>query len=72
MTAVMCEEAEISRTGKKPNHSLRRTTATVLFEKGVPEKITQGITGHGSTTGLGTYKRVGVKHKQAVSIIFRD
>ena len=67
MTTVMCEEAGIS--GRKTNHSLRRTAATTLFEKGVPEKIIQGVTGHRSTTGLRTYERVSVKQKQAVSTI---
>ena len=67
MITVMCKEAGIS--GKKTNHSLRRTAATTLFEKGVPEKIIQGVTGHRSTTGLRTYERVSVKQKQAVSTI---
>ena len=67
MITVMCEEAGIS--GKKTNHSLRRTAATTLFEKGVPEKIIQGVTGHRSTIGLRTYERESVKQKQAVSTI---
>jgi hypothetical protein len=67
MTTVMYEEAGIS--GKKTNHSLRRTAATTLFEKGVPEKVIQGVTGHRLTTGLRTYERVSVKQKQAVSTI---
>ena len=67
MTTTMCQEAGIF--GRKTNHSLRRTAATTLFEKGVPEKIIQGITGHRSTTGLRTYEVVSTKQKQAVSSI---
>ena len=59
MTSAMCEEAGIS--GRKTNHSLRRTAATMLFEQGVPEKIIQGITGHRSTTGLRSFCLVGQK-----------
>lgn len=68
MITVICEEAGIS--GKKTNHSLRHTAATILFEKGVPEKIIQGVTGHRSTTGLRTYECVSVKQKQAA--FFQD
>ena len=41
----------------------------MLFEKGVPEKIMQGITGHRSTTGLRTYEHESVKQKQDVLTI---
>ena len=66
MTTVTCEEAGIS--SRKTNHSLRHTDATMLFKKGVPEKIIQGITGHRLTTGLRTYELVSMKQKQAVRI----
>ena len=52
-TKVVGEVAEAAGlSSKKSNHSLRATTATTLFNKGVPEKLVQERTGHRSLTAL--------------------
>ena len=45
----LCRKAGI--TGHKTNHSLRVTTATKLYEKGVPEQLIMERTGHRSVEG---------------------
>ena len=41
------------------NHSLRATAATRLFEAGVDEQLIMQRTGHLTTAGVRSYKRVG-------------
>ena len=53
----ICKAAVI--TGFKTNHSLRVTTATRLFQKGVEEQLIMSRTGHRSVEGVQTYKRIG-------------
>ena len=55
----MCQEAGIH--GKKANHSLRATGATILFNAQVPEKMIKEITGHRSLKDLPWHKAGCVK-----------
>ena len=61
----LCKAAGIS--GFKTNHSLRVTTASRLFQKGVDEQLIMGRTGHRSFQGLRTYKRVSNQQKRDIS-----
>ena len=56
-------------TGYKTNHSLRLTTATQLFQKGVEEQLIMSRTGHRSVEGVRTYKRIGDEQKQILDIL---
>lgn len=59
----MYQEAGLE--GNISNHSLRATLATQMFEMGVPEKVIQERTGHGSLDDLRTYERTNnEQHKQ--------
>ena len=51
---MMYEKAKIN--GNKINHSLRASSATCLFDSGVPEKIFQERMGHRSLEALRTYE----------------
>ena len=51
----LCEEAGIE--GYNPNHSLRVTTATRLFQSGAEEQLIMVRTSHRSTHGVSAYKR---------------
>lgn len=51
----MCALAGIE--GRITNHSLRATSATQMYEMGVPEKIIQERTGHRSLDALLVYER---------------
>ena len=51
----MCALAGIE--GRVTNHSLRATSATQMYEMGVPEKIIQERTGHRSLEALRVYER---------------
>ena len=62
----MCAEANIVG---KTNHSLRATGATALFQKGVPERIIQNVTGHRSLEALRSYERISLSQHQEVSKI---
>ena len=61
----MCKEASIE--GNITNHSLRATSATQMYDQGVPEKIIQERTGHHSLEALRTYERTNEYQHQAVS-----
>ena len=63
----MCREAGIE--GNITNHSLRATSATQMYDKGVPEKIIQERTGHRSLEALRMYERTNEHQHQAVSAI---
>ena len=63
MVKTMCTEANIE--GRFTNHSLRATGATELFQKEVPEKIIQEVTGHRSVKALRQYERVSNAQKEA-------
>ena len=66
MVQEMAEAAGL--TSKKSNHSLRVTTATTLFSKGVPEKLVQEHTGHHSLTALRMYKHTSAEQEQSVRV----
>ena len=51
------------------NHSLRASGATKLFQKEVPEKVIQEITGHRSLKALRKYEKVSSVQKIAASNI---
>ena len=68
MVKDMCGEANIVHVGKT-NHSLRATGATTLFQKNVPERIVQKVTGHRSLEALHSYERISVSQNQEVSKI---
>ena len=42
--------------GYYSNHSLRRTCATRLYDRGLPEQLIQEATGHRSVDGVRCYK----------------
>ena len=50
------ESAGIS--GHFTNHSLRATAATRMFDAGVDEQLIMNRTGHSSTSGVRSYKRI--------------
>lgn len=64
---TMCEKAKIK--GSKTNHCLRATGATVLFDRGVPEKVIKDRTGHHSLDALRTYERTSEDQHKEVSAI---
>ena len=64
----LCQEAGL--TGHFTNHSLRSTAATRLFEAGVDEQLIMLRTGHSTTSGVRSYKRVGEKLRSITSDVF--
>ena len=54
-------------TGYFTNHSLRATAATRLFEAKVDEQLIMHRTGHSTTSGVRSYKRVGEKLRAVTS-----
>ncbi len=64
----MCSLAGI-QGGPISNHSLRATSATRMFEMGVPEKLIKERTGHNSLEALRTYERNNDKQHKVVSDI---
>ena len=55
--------------GHYSNHSLRRIAATRLFEAGVDEQLIMLRTGHSTTSGVRSYKRVSEQLKEVISDI---
>ena len=53
--------------GKYTNHSLRRTRATRLFQKGVDEHQIMSITGHRSVNGVRVYKETSLQQEENLS-----
>lgn len=66
----LCSQAGVS--GYITNHSLRVTAATRLFQKGVDEQLIMARTGHRSTDGIRTYKRVSADQQKALSDILNN
>lgn len=66
----ICGQAGV--TGYKTNHSLRVTTATRLFQKGVDEQLIMARTGHRSTDGIRTYKRISDEQHKALSDVLNN
>ena len=61
----LCQKAGIE--GYFTNHSLRATAATCLFESKVDEQLIMQQTGHSTSTGVRSYKRIGEKLKNITS-----
>ena len=61
----LCQTAGVE--GHFTNHSLRATVATRLFEAKVDEQLIMQRTGHSTTSGVRSYKRVGEKLKLVTS-----
>lgn len=61
----ICQKAGLQ--GYFTNHSLRSTAATRLFEAGVDEQLIMLRTGHSTTAGVRSYKRVGETLKSVTS-----
>ncbi len=62
-------EAGIS--GHYTNHSLRATTATRLFDAGIDEQLIIARTGHSSTVGVRSYKRITEPLKEMTSNVLK-
>ena len=58
---------EIGVEGYYTNHSLRRTCATRLYQKGADEQQIMSITGHRSSTAVGSYKNVSHHQQEELS-----
>ena len=58
--------------GFKTNHSLRVTTATCLFQRGVDEQLIMARTGHHSIEGVRTYKRISEQQVKDVSTLLNN
>ena len=63
----MCALAGIE--GRITNHSLQATSATQMYEMGVPEKVIQERTGHRSIEALRVYERTNTHQQEAASNI---
>ena len=63
--ARMFKAAGIS--GQFTNHSLTATSATCMFDAGLDEQLIMALTGHSSTGGVRSYKRVTEKLKEKTS-----
>ena len=57
--------------GYYSNHSLRRTCATQLYDKGLPEQLMQETTGHRSAAGIRCYKHTSSSPKRRASEIVK-
>ena len=60
----ICNKAGI--TGKFMNHSLRATSASRMYHKGVPEQVIKEVTGHASDS-VRTYKRTSEEIREIAS-----
>ena len=58
--------------GHTMNHSLRVTTATILFHAGVDEQLIMKCTGHRSLDGVCLYKRVLNEQDREISEILNN
>ena len=61
----LCEKAGMS--GYFTNHLLRATATTSLLENNVDEQLIMQYTGHSTTSGVRSYKRIGEKLKAITS-----
>ena len=64
MVKDMCVEAGIHGI---TNHSLCASGATTLYQKNVPERVIQNITGHRSLEALHTYENISLEQHRNVS-----
>ena len=65
MLKNMCSQAEIDTT-LKPNHSLRATSISRLYNASVPEKTIMEKSSHLSTEGVRLYEHISIQQKQEV------
>jgi len=63
----LCDSAGVQ--GYFTNHSLGASTATRLFEAGVDEQLIMLRTGHSTTSGVRSYKRIGEKLRTVTSSV---
>jgi hypothetical protein len=49
--------------------STRETIATTLFQKNIPEKMIQKVTGHGSLEAMRSYEKISTAQHEDVSKI---
>ena len=68
--ARVCQAGGV--TGFKTNHSLRVTTATRLFHRGVDEQLIMARTGYRSIEGVRTYKRISEQQMKDVLTLLND
>ena len=66
----LCSIAGIQ--GHMTNHSLRVTTATILFDAGMDEQLIMTRTGHRSLDGVYLYKRVSNEQDREISEILNN
>ena len=64
---MKCPTTAARIEGHYSNHSLRRRAATRLFEAGVDEQLIMLCTGHSTTSGVRSYKRVSEQLKDVTS-----
>ena len=64
--------SSIGAEGYFTNHSLRRTCATRLFQKGVEEQQIMSITGHRSSNAVRVYKEISHEQEETSKIILRE
>jgi len=58
--------------GNYTNHSLRATSATRLFDAGVDEQLIMSRTGHSSTAGVRSYKRITERLQEMTSKVLNS
>ena len=63
---------EVGITGHFTNHSLRATAATRMFNAGVNEQLIMHRTGHSSTDGVRSYKRLSAPLKEMTSNVLNS
>ena len=63
---------EAGLKGNFTNHSLRATSATRLFDAGVDEQLIMSRTGHSSTGGVRSYKRVTERLQEMTSSVLNS
>ena len=69
--STIMKEGGLYDQGHFTNHSLRASTATRLFRKGVDEQLIAEQTGHRSLSALRRYKRPDLNLKAAVSDVLQ-
>ena len=64
---VSCLFEEAGVTGHFTNHSLRATAATRMFDASIDEQLIMHRTGHSSSVGVRSYKRITDSLKEKTS-----
>ena len=58
--------------GHYTNHSLRRTCATRLFNRGIEEQQIMAVTGHRTVNAVRAYKEISLEQQQKVSDLIQS